>query len=152
MYYTGCTWSPLICCTTLAALEAHSSAVLHWLHLEPTHLLYYTGCTWSPLTSTAPAALGAYSPVLLTIHLEPTHQYYTGCTWSLLTSTTPAALGAHSPVLHRLHLEPTHLLYCTGCTVSLYSPCSRAIKSATRPGSWGPSVEIGETVVSICME
>jgi hypothetical protein len=36
---------------------------LHWLHLEPTHLLYYTGYTWSPLTSsTTLATLGAHSP------------------------------------------------------------------------------------------
>jgi hypothetical protein len=24
---------------------------LHWLHLEPTHLMHYTGYTWSPLTT-----------------------------------------------------------------------------------------------------
>jgi hypothetical protein len=42
--------------SALATLGAHSPAVqhyLHWLHLEPTHLLYNTICTgytWSPLT------------------------------------------------------------------------------------------------------
>jgi hypothetical protein len=36
---------------------------IHWLHLEPTHLLYYTGYTWSLLTyCTTLATLGAYSP------------------------------------------------------------------------------------------
>jgi hypothetical protein len=49
---------------------------VHWLHLEPTHLLYYTGYTWSPLTSsTTLATLGAHSPPLLHwLHLEPTHR------------------------------------------------------------------------------
>jgi hypothetical protein len=57
--YAGYTWSPLTWSTTLATLGAHSPStalllatlgahsptVLHWLHLEPTHLLYYTGYT-----------------------------------------------------------------------------------------------------------
>jgi hypothetical protein len=42
---------------------------VHWLHLEPTHLLYYTVYYW--------------------LHLEPTHLLYytvcTGYTWSPLT-------------------------------------------------------------------
>jgi hypothetical protein len=45
---------------------------LHWLHLEPTHLIYYTVCTGytrSPLTwyttLSALATLGAHSPDIL---------------------------------------------------------------------------------------
>jgi hypothetical protein len=62
-FYTGYTWSPLTDSTTLPTLAAHSPTVLHWLHLQPTHLQYYTGYTWSPLTySTTLATLGAHSP------------------------------------------------------------------------------------------
>jgi hypothetical protein len=61
---------------------------LHWLHLEPTHLLYYTGYTWSPLT---------YCTIHW-LHLEPTHLLYcTGYTWSPLTCCTTSINRTYSP-------------------------------------------------------
>jgi hypothetical protein len=86
---------------------------VHWLHLEPTHLLYYTGYTRSPLTyCTTLATLGAHSPTVLHwLHLEPTHQYYTGYTSSLLTQThVPYDLLTQTHVPYDL-LTQTHVPY-----------------------------------------
>jgi hypothetical protein len=98
-------------CLHWLSLGPHLPTALHWLHLEPAYLLHYTGCTWSPLTyCTTLAALGAHSPGILRLHLEPTHLVYYCYTWSPITSYTTATPGAHSPGILRLHLEPTHLV------------------------------------------